>query len=80
MGMAYLLGNSAADRQATGGDRQLISSIFDISPLTGCPETAVAWQPVGVGVNLQVGLGIYIIVSSEETVTDSRFRVRIRHI
>ena len=44
VGMAYLLGNWATGRQATG-DRRLIPSMFDISPPIGRLATAVARQP-----------------------------------
>ena len=53
--MAYLLGDWATDRWTTDcrltavdgrrGDRQLISSMFDILPQTGPPATAVDHLP-----------------------------------
>ena len=38
-------------------NRRLISSMFDISPLTRSPATAVVGQQVGVIVNRLVGMG-----------------------
>ena len=33
--------------------------MFDISLLTSCPATAIAWRSVGVFVNRLVGMGLY---------------------
>ena len=57
--MAYLLDDWATDCQATAGngrrgDRQLISSMFDVSP-----AMAVARRSVSVVVNRLVGMGLY---------------------
>ena len=57
VGMAYLLGDWATDRPATGY-RRLISSMFDISPPTRRPATAVARRRVGAVVNRLVGMGL----------------------
>ena len=61
--MAYLLGNRANDRRAITvarqrGYRQLISSMFDISPPTDHLATAVALRPVAAVVNRLVGVGL----------------------
>ena len=56
VGMAYLLGDWAGRLD----DRRLISSMFNISPQTDCPATAVARRSVGVVVNRLVGMGLNV--------------------
>ena len=51
VGMAYLLGNWATDRQANAvsgrrGDCQLISSMFDVSPAMVVPIDQSAWLSI----------------------------------